>query len=230
LTRKRGIVVDLGFGRMPITTIEMANCFWRHNPNIHVVGIERDSERLAAAAPYTMAGLSFRRGGFNLPIQPNEPVRIIRAMNVLRQYTPEESWEAHNKLVSQLDEGGMLIEGSSDPFGQIIAVVILRKRNGQLASEGMVLSTNFRQGCHPSVFQPHLPRHLIQRMCSPEPIFQFFQEWRCAYDQTISTGSWGCRQHFVESCRLLSSRIPGVVDHQRLLRRGYLLWRRAPYP
>src|SRR5439155_612898 len=53
------LVVDLGFGARPFTTLELAARLRRINPGAHVVGLEIDPERVAAAAPYTRAGMEF---------------------------------------------------------------------------------------------------------------------------------------------------------------------------
>src|SRR4051812_43965174 len=66
------VVVDLGFGASPITTVELAARLRRVAPDLHVVGLEIDAERVAAARPAAdPPELDFRRGGFELAgLQP----------------------------------------------------------------------------------------------------------------------------------------------------------------
>src|SRR3954471_23009823 len=78
------LVVDLGYGASPVTTVELADRLRVVRPDVQIVGVEIDPDRVAAAAglrapPY----LDFRRGGFELAgLRP----LVVRAFNVLRQY------------------------------------------------------------------------------------------------------------------------------------------------
>src|SRR6185295_1170749 len=80
------LFVDLGYGFDARTTLESAARFRRVNPYLKILGVEIDKERVETALPFADDKTFFRLGGFNLPLQPNEPVRLIRAFNVLRQY------------------------------------------------------------------------------------------------------------------------------------------------
>ena len=85
--------LDLGYGFDPTTTLESAARLRRLNPNLPVLGVEIDPERVTAAQPFSDGLTHFRLGGFNLPLlpQPNvksESVRLIRAFNVLRCQMP----------------------------------------------------------------------------------------------------------------------------------------------
>src|SRR5689334_9864918 len=82
------LVVDLGFGAYPWTTLEMFERFLPINPSLRVMGVEIDPERVAAALPYAQPSIiDFRQGGFNVDeVLRGEPVRLIRCYNVLRQY------------------------------------------------------------------------------------------------------------------------------------------------
>jgi hypothetical protein len=78
------LVVDLGFGRVPQTTLELAHRLWEIDPSIPVLGVERDRARVEKARLSEAPGLEFRQGDFELPLKKDERVRLIRAMNVLR--------------------------------------------------------------------------------------------------------------------------------------------------
>lgn len=131
--------VDLGYGAQPWTTLESAERLRKLNPQLPILGVEIDPERVAAAQPYCAAGIDFRLGGFNLPLRTGpdgslERVRAIRAFNVLRQYEAEAVPLAWQQLVQNLLPGGLLIEGTSDPYGRIwVANVIRKKEVGSLA-------------------------------------------------------------------------------------------------
>ncbi len=82
--------------------------------------------------------------------------------------------------------GGLLIEGTSDPFGQVwVANLVRKQESGVLVQEGLLFSTNFRQGFAPEQFQPVLPKNFIHRVIPGEPIEHFFRQWQQAYRETL---------------------------------------------
>ncbi len=218
--------VDLGYGAEPFTTLESAARFRRLNPTLPVLGVEIDKERVTAALPYANPLTHFRLGGFNLPLQPGESVRLVRAFNVLRQYDEAAVADAYAMLAQQLLPGGLLIEGTSDPFGRIWTAHVLRRQSDSSAwlHESTVFSTNFRTGFDPVEFQTILPKNLIHRMVPGEPIHAFFQAWKQATLENIGAKSWGLQQWFAASARGLAAYGYPVDTRRRWLNRGYLLW------
>jgi hypothetical protein len=218
--------VDLGFGAEPTTTLESGQRLRRLNPALRIIGVEIDRERVLAAQPYADALTEFRFGGFNLPLEPSESARIIRAFNVLRQYEQDMVAEAYRTLCHYLIAGGLLIEGTSDPFGRLWVANLLRKRNETTwVREGIVFSTNFRTGFRPEDFQPVLPKNLIHRVTPGEPIHTFFESWKQAYRAALPVKPWGPRQLFIASAQGLRERGYAVDLRRKWLARGYLLWR-----
>lgn len=230
----RAFYVDLGFGAEPVTTLESAQCFRPINPTLPVLGVEIDRERVTAALPFANEITHFRLGGFNLPLfrQPNgalEPVRLIRAFNVLRQYEESAVADAYRRLGSYLLPGGLLIEGTSDPTGRIWVANLLRKPalgdgDTPLQTEALVFSTNFRDGFDPGIFQTRLPKNYIHRVVPGELVYDFFQAWKQAALETLPIQVWGPRQWFMASAQALAARGYRVALQRKWLRRGYLLW------
>ena len=230
------LIVDLGFGAEPWTTLESAARLRRANPRLRVLGVEIDPERVAAALPFSDDLTEFRLGGFDLPLVTKadgrrECVRLIRAFNVLREYDELSVAEAHTALGSQLLPGGLLIEGTSDPFGRVWVANLMRKPGSSdpLASlrvEGLLFSTNFRWGFEPGIFQPVLPKNHIHRVVPPEPIYGFFAEWKRAYQECLAVRSLGLRQLFAASARRLAAQGYAIDTRRKLLSKGYLLWKR----
>ena len=71
LTRTSGVFedapyVDLGYGAEPTTTLESAARLRRVNPELRVLGVEIDPERVARGLPHVDDLTDFRLGGFNL--------------------------------------------------------------------------------------------------------------------------------------------------------------------
>src|SRR6187551_1926186 len=132
LTRTDGLFaeslfVDLGYGFDARTTLESAERFRRVNPHLRILGVEIDKERVEAALPFADEKTFFRLGGFNLPLQAGEHVRLMRAFNVLRQYEEQDFASAYEHLAEYMLPGGLMIEGTSNPFGSIWAANLVRK-------------------------------------------------------------------------------------------------------
>ena len=90
---------------------------------------------------------------------------------------------------------GLLIEGTSDPYGRLWVANLLRKRDSdRLLVEGLLFSTNFRWGFEPSLFQPVLPKDYIHRMQPGEAIHAFFDAWRQAFQEVQAMKAFGLRQ------------------------------------
>lgn len=238
--------VDLGYGAEPVTTLESAWRLRRINPALPVLGVEIDPERVAAAQPFADEQTDFRLGGFNLPLRSRadgspETVRAIRAFNVLRQYEESDVAGAWQAMARGLLPGGLLIEGTSEPFGRIWVANVLRRVDGAMGDdgvrdaeggetppwrqEGLVFSTNFRLGFDPVEFQAVLPKNLIHRMTPGEPIYALLEAWKRAARETMAVRAWGPRQWFVAAAHRLAALGYPVVLRRKLLANGFLLIR-----
>ncbi|MGQ9849870.1 MAG: methylase [Aggregatilineaceae bacterium] len=224
----RAFFVDLGYGAEPFTTLESAARLRRVNPRLPVLGVEIDPERVARAQPYADELTQFRLGGFDLPLQPGETVRLIRAFNVLRQYEEREVRGAWLTMGWHLLPEGLLVEGTSDPHGRIWVTNLLRRMPEGLRYEGLLFGTNFRAGFAPELFQPVLPKNCIHRVIPGERINDFMTAWKNAARQTIAYRTWGPRQWFAASARWLAEEGWPVDTRRRLLYQGYLLWKDSP--
>ena len=225
----RSLYVDLGFGAEPATTLESASRFRKLNPSLHILGVEIDPERVSAAAACKTAEIDFRLGGFNLPLKNGETVRMIRAFNVLRQYPPEQYADAVQLMADQLSGGGLLVEGTSDPFGRVWCANLFRVPGpGQISYEGLAFSTSFRYGFDPAHLQPVLPKNLIHQMGSLTEIHAFFEEWKDAAARSIHFKQYGLRQWFIASAHLLATRGYQLDLRKKMLRAGFLTWKNPP--
>ncbi len=227
----RAFYVDLGYGAEPFTTLESAERLRTANPHLPVLGVEIEPDRVAAARPFEDDQTFFRLGGFNIPLESGESVRLIRAFNVLRQYEEDQVLDAHLMMGKSLLPGGLVIEGTSDPFGRVWVANLLRKEEaepGRVFHEGVLFSTNFHLGFDPSIFQPVLPKNYIHRMVEGEEIFLFLEAWKAAARDMIAIRSFGLRQWFAASAARLSESGYYIDLRPQLLRRGFLLWRFYP--
>jgi hypothetical protein len=224
-----GVYVDLGFGQFPSTTVETAARLRRLNPGLRIVGVEIDPERVAAAEPWAGPGLEFRLGGFNLPLSTAEPAAIIRAMNVLRQY-PESDYAASvAELARRLCEHGLLLEGTSDPPGGLMAFNLYRREGEALACDGLIFFARLRHPFQPRVLQAVLPKNYIHHAEAGSRLDAFFADWEKCWQRARGRGIEDRRLQFSLAARFLFSDCGYSVDvRETLLRRGFLRLKSFP--
>lgn len=217
--------VDLGYGFDARTTLESATRFRRANPNLPILGVEIDKERVEAALPFVDALTHFRLGGFNLPMESGEHVRLIRAFNVLRQYEEKDFAPAYERLAETVLPGGLMIEGTSTPFGSIWAANVTRRLvNGNWRLEALVFSTNFRLGFDVEEFQTILPKNYIHRVVKGEPIYDFFEAWKRSAAETSHAKVYGLKQWFIAAAEALAAKGFKIDLKKKWLAKGYLIW------
>jgi hypothetical protein len=221
---QRSLFVDLGYGFDARTTLESAERFRRVNPNLPILGVEIDKERVDAALPYAGEITHFRLGGFNLPLQAGESVRLIRAFNVLRQYEEKDFAPAYGHLAERVLPGGLMIEGTSNPFGSIWAANLVRKEEGGWKFEALVFSTSFRMGFDIADFQTVLPKNYIHHVIQGEPVYDFFEAWKHSAAETSPAKVFGLRQWFVASVESLAAKGYKIDLHKKWLAKGWLIW------
>ncbi|MDX2603068.1 class I SAM-dependent methyltransferase [Streptomyces caniscabiei] len=110
------LAVDLGYGAAPWTAVELLRRLRTAAPRTQVVGVEIDPARVTAAEPYACEGLTFRHGGFEVPV-PGRPT-LIRAANVLRQYDEDEVAAVWARLCARLEPAARLDPAAPSPPGR----------------------------------------------------------------------------------------------------------------
>ena len=246
LTRTDGLFadsmfIDLGYGFDPRTTLESALRFRRVNPELRVLGVEINKERVEAGLPFADEKTFFRLGGFNLPLKEGEHVRLIRVFNVLRQYEEKDFAPAYDTLAQYVPPGGIMIEGTSNPFGSIWVANVARRtlesdsllaESQQQASglqdwnfEALVFSTNFRNGFDVEEFQTILPKNLIHHVVQGEPIYDFFEAWKQCAAETASTKIYGEKQWFIAAAQRMEKCGYAIASQRKWLSKGFLIWK-----
>jgi len=192
---QQALLVDLGYGSDPTTALECADRLRRLNPDLPLLGVEIKPERVERGQPYCDLNTHFRLGGFNFPLRHRpdgtaEAVRLVRAFNVLRQYEETEATQAIDQIMEQILPGGLLVEGTSDPFGRIWTANLIRRNELEAETpwtlEGLVLGANLNVEFDPEAFQTRLPKIFIHRMTEGEPIFDFMENFKAALPQSNS--------------------------------------------
>lgn len=208
------LVVDLGYGSSPVTTVELAHRLWSVRPGTRVLGLELDPERVAAGKPAARPPLlDFRRGGFELA--GTRPV-LLRAFNVLRQYPEDESAAAWRTMLDRLAPGGLLIEGTCDEIGRRCCWVTLSAEGPRTFTIACLPADLER----PSDVAPRLPKSLIHRNVPGERIHALMSELDGCWAEAAPLSPFGPRARWVESIRLLAARGWPVLDNRRRWRLG----------
>jgi SAM-dependent methyltransferase len=203
------LVVDLGYGATPVTTVELATRLRAVRPDLRVVGLEIDPERVAAASSAARDGLEFRRGGFELAgLRPT----LVRAMNVLRQYDEPAALAAWSEMLGRLAPGGLLVEGTCDEVGRISSWVAL----GADGPFSLTLSAAVAELDSPATLAERLPKALIHHNVPGRRIHTFVRALTAAWDAAAPVGAFGPRQRWVAAVeRLASDGFPLVGGRER---------------
>lgn len=180
------VVVDLGYGRLPVTTLELAARLRAVRPDVRVVGLEIDPERVAVANDSTKSsnsvGTEFRLGGFELA--GLRPV-VVRAFNVLRQYPEDAVADAWRTMQDNLAPDGVLIDGTCDEVGRRSCWVLL-DRDGPVS---LTLACDARDIERPSDLAERLPKVLIHQNVPGQPIHDLLEAadraWAAAAGQSV---------------------------------------------
>jgi hypothetical protein len=214
---ERPLVVDLGYGASPVTTIELYRRVRAVAPDAEVTGLEIDPGRVSAAraglaalraAGDDLPGLSFAVGGFELPAA-RRPV-LVRAFNVLRQYPEERVAAAWSRLQAGLAPGGLLVEGTCDEIGRRAVWVTLSASQDEAAL--ITFSARIASLERPSDLAERLPKALIHRNVPGEPVYQFLRDLDRAWDRAAPYSAFGPRQRWLTAVAALSADWP-VLRH-----------------
>ena len=195
----RPVVVDLGYGASPVTAVELHDRLRRVRPDVEVVGVEIDPERVAAALPLERPGLSFRLGGFEVPLAGDDRPVVVRAFNVLRQYTEDEVPTAWATTVARLAPDGLLVDGTCDELGRLAAWVGVTAAGPQ----HLTLSWRLRGLERPGVVAERLPKVLIHRNVPGEGAHRLLAALDEAWARQAPQAAYGVRQRFLRTAETL---------------------------
>lgn len=189
-------MVDLGYGSSPVTAVELHTRLTRVRPDVEVVGIEIEPDRVAAGKVLTRPGLSFRRGGFEVPLDGRDAT-VVRAFNVLRQYDEGEVASAWDTVCHRLTPDGLLVDGTCDELGRLATWVAV-ERSGPVS---LSLSWHLRGLAQPSVIAERLPKALIHRNIAGEPVHDYLADLDRQWARSASHAAYGVRQRFLATAQ-----------------------------
>lgn len=203
------LVVDLGYGATPVTAVELSTRLRRVRPDVRVLGLEIDPERVAAAVPAAdPPALTFARGGFELA---GTHPWLVRAANVLRQYDEGAAARAWTTLRQGLASGGLVVEGTCDEVGRRCAWVLLDEHGPR----SLTLACRVDAIERPSDLAERLPKALIHRNVPGQPVHAFLTDLDAAWDAAAPLSAFGPRQRWIATCRALGDTWPVTVSRAR---------------
>ncbi|GIG67945.1 class I SAM-dependent methyltransferase [Phytomonospora endophytica] len=189
------LVVDLGYGGAPVTTVELYRRLRRARGDVRVVGLEIEPERVALGeAVASPPGLTFARGGFELA--GLRPV-LVRAANVLRQY-PEDAVAGAWGLMGA--RGAVVVDGTCDELGRLGAWIAVE--DGEPVT--LTLSASLAHLERPATFAERLPKALIHRNTPGEGVHALLAALDDAWRDAAGSSVFGPRDRWrrtVEAAR-----------------------------
>lgn len=189
------LVIDLGYGRSPVTASELHYRLRAVRPDVQVVGVEIEPARVADALPLERPGLSFVRGGFEIPVAGE--VQLIRAFNVLRQYDESQVESAWSRMRQRLAPGGLVVDGTCDEIGRVASWVAL-DATGPISLTVSLRLAGLRT---PSVVAERLPKVLIHHNVPGQPVHDFLTSLDRAWERSAPLTAYGPKQRFVAAVR-----------------------------
>lgn len=217
------IVVDLGYGASPITAIELLERVRVANKRARVLGIEIERERVARGEAVATPELQFMLGGFEVPVPDafggqSQPVDIIRAFNVLRQYDESEVPAAWRSMQSRLSTEGILVEGTCDEIGRLASWVTLNR------DRPLVFTISLRlAGLElPSKVAERLPKALIHHNVAGERIHNFLQALDDCWRHNSGLASFSPTQRWLAACQAMADAGWPLVGDRRRWKLGEL--------
>lgn len=206
------LVVDLGYGARPWTTLELAARLRAVAPGVRVLGLEIEPDRVTEAAPHATDGVAFVLGGFEVPTQDGERPVLIRAMNVLRQYEEAEVASAWARTTARLAPDGLLVDGTCDELGRICSWI-------DVAADGPVrftVSLRLAGLDSPAVVAERLPKSLIHRNVPGERIHGLLAALDGAWVRAAPLSVYGPVQRFVGAVEALREQgVPVLAGRTR---------------
>ena len=208
------LVVDLGYGASATTSLELHERLSAVRPDVEVVGIEIDPERVRIASAAARPGVSFRLGGFEVPLPDGRRAAVIRALNVLRQYEEDEVPDAWRTMVARLQPGGVLVEGTCSELGRVASWVAVDAAGPQTFTIALRLAGLEE----PSVVAERLPKSLIHHNVPGERIHQLLVDLDRQWATHAGLSVYGPTQRWIAS-------VEGLRAAGRPVRDGRTRWR-----
>ena len=202
------LVVDLGHGASATTPLELHARLARVRPDVEVLGLEIDPERVRVASLSARPGVSFALGGFEVPVAAGRRPAVIRAFNVLRQYNETEVPDAWARMLARLAPGGVLVEGTCSEVGRVASWVTLRAGGGSAdlgspVPDSLTIALRASGLEAPSIVAERLPKALIHRNVPGERIHDLLLELDRCWAAAAPISVYGPTQRWIATVEAL---------------------------
>ncbi len=219
------LVVDLGFGASAVTALELWTRLARVRPDVEVIGVEIDPDRVARAREQLSAvragttsfapeaRVAFEVGGFEVPLPGGRRPVLVRAMNVLRQYEEGQVADAWALTSARLQASGTLVEGTCDEIGRVCSWIDV-----DAAGEPLRLTISLRLADLelPSIVAERLPKALIHRNVPGERVHDVLSALDTAWTRAAPLGVFSPQQRWIAAVEALcSSGVPVLGGRSR---------------
>lgn len=204
--------MDLGFGASAVTALELWTRLVRVRPDVEVIGVEIDSDRVAkareqlsavraGATPFDPgARVSFAVGGFEVPLLRKRRPVFVRAMNVLRQYDEGQVADAWALTSARLQPSGTLVEGTCDEIGRVCSWVDVDNTG---APQRLTVSLRLADLELPSIVAERLPKALIHRNVPGERVHAALTALDDAWTRAAPLGVFSPQQRWIAAVEAL---------------------------
>jgi len=187
------LVVDLGYGASATTSLELYDRLASIRADVEVVGIEIEPARVALASQRAKPGVSFRLGGFEVPLPAGRRAAVIRSLNVLRQYDETEVLANWHRMVGRLQPGGVLVEGTCNEIGRVCSWVDVTAAGPQ----SLTVSLRLDDLEWPSIVAERLPKILIHRNVEGERVHSFISALDRHWQYNAGLAAFGASQRWI---------------------------------
>jgi hypothetical protein len=203
------LVVDLGYGASGVTALELHQRLAKSRPDVEVLGLEIDPGRVRTALKQlesvraggtgfaAAARIDFALGGFEVPLPSDRRAAVIRAFNVLRQYDESDVVPAWRRLVTRLQPGGLLIDGTCDEIGRISSWVDVTEAGPQ----HLTVSLRLAGLDTPSIVAERLPKILIHRNVAGERVHDLMLDLDRLWRIHSPLGAYGPNQRWIATAQ-----------------------------
>ena len=220
-----GLEIDPERVRIARSELAEARALAKAEAGNGALGKERSSRLLA-----DMDHVSFELGGFEVPLPRDDGKRtgqnldrraiIIRAFNVLRQYNEADVAPAWDRMLTRLQPGGVLIDGTCDEIGRIASWIAVTPEGGGPQTLSIALRLDELEV--PSIVAERLPKALIHRNVEGENIHRFLVELDRAWAVNAPLRDFGVTQRWIATASAMRNAGWPIRDGRTRWRLGEL--------
>ena len=209
------LVIDLGYGALPVTTLELAERLRSVRADVRVLGLEIHPDRVRAARSAATAESNSGSAVSNWPGWRRCWCGRSTCCASTRVDAVADAWAA---MRARLAPGGLIVDGTCDELGRRCAWVLL-DANGPVS---LTLACDPFAIERPSDLAERLPKVLIHHNVAGQPIHALLAAADRAWASVAGHGVFGPRVRWRAMLELLRDEGFAVEPPRRRMRDGVL--------